>query len=149
MRALFLAAVLASAVMAACASDADAPPKDTPASGSTTSATTPAADTPVASADKDSTPSTGDEIEASGIVGAVDEINGVIEIRPTSGGTVTRVELAPGASIRLATGGSLALSEVRSSDRIVATGVAGESADTIIADRIEVSRVVPGAAPGG
>lgn len=146
MRALFFTALLASGIMAACANDADAPPKDTPTSGAT-SATTRAS--PAVTAGTDATPSTGGEIEASGIVGAVDENNGVIEIRPTGGGTITRIELAPGASIRLATGGSLALSEVRSSDRIVATGVAGESADTIVADRIEVSRVVPGAAPGG
>lgn len=146
MRALLSIALLASVIMAACANDADAPPKDTPASGATSVAPTAAPDR---SAVPDSTPSTGGAIEASGIVGAVDENSGVIEIRPTGGGTVTRVELAPGASIRLATGGSLALSDVRSSDRIVATGVPGESADTIIADRIEVSRVVPGAAPGG
>lgn len=137
-----------TALLAACASDADAPLKDTPSTGSTprTTATTAA---PEATADPEASPAPGGEVEATGIVGAVDENNAVIEIRPTGGGTITRIEVAQGASIRLATGGSLALSEIRSSDRIAASGVAGDTPDTIVADRIEVSRVVPGAAPGG
>jgi hypothetical protein len=135
-------------LLIACASDADAPPK-TPGTMATAAATSSGEATAPRTVEDAATPTTGGEIEATGIVGAVDENNGVIEIRPTGGGTVTRVEVAPGARIRLATGGTLALSEVRSSDRIVANGVAGETADTIVADEIEISRVVPGAAPGG
>ena len=148
MRTALVVMALISAVAVACASDADAPLSDTPAS-TAGSAPSPTASASEASPQADFSPATGGEAEATGIVGAVDETHAVIEIRPTGGGTITRVEVAPGASIRLATGGSLALGEIRSSDRIVASGVQGDTPDTIVADRIEVSRVIPGAAPGG
>lgn len=139
---------LAAVVASACASSADAPESDTP----TPHATVAARATPAASPPGPSTPAasaTAGDTEATGVVGAVDEAAGVIEIRPTGGGVVTRIEVAPGARITLATGGSIGLEEIRPSDRIAATGVPGDTPDTLVASRITVSRVVPGAAPGG
>ena len=87
-----------------------------------------------------------------GVVGAVDAQTGVIEVRAT-GSSVTRIEVAPGAVITRTGGGAMALTDIKSSDRIVATGEAGGSDDTLVASRITVQAVVrggpPGAAPGG
>jgi hypothetical protein len=146
MRTLFAITAFTAMAISACTSSADAPVADTSAAASTAGVTPSAAATGPAG---DPTSVSSDEVEATGVVGAVDEAAGVIEIRATGGTPFTRIEVTPGARITVAGGGSLSLGDIRPSDRIFATGIASDTASTLVADRIEVSRVVPGAAPGG
>ena len=89
--------------------------------------------------------------EVTGIVGVV--INNAstqaISIQRLSGAPVTKIDVGPTTKIRRATGGSMSLSEVHSSDRIIARGALNDRQDALLATEITVQDVVPGAAPGG
>lgn len=97
-----------------------------------------------------STPSAAGEVEVTGIVGAVNASTRTIEINRIAGAGVDRVEVSSTATIRRARGGTLALSGLRPSDRIIARGELNDGGDALIAGEITVQDdVVPGAEPGG
>lgn len=122
--------------------------------GSTTNATatarpliSPAATSPART--PATSPPSGQRIEVQGIVGAVNLSARVIEIKPLNGGTVTQIDVSASTPIRRAAGGSVQLKDVRTSDRIVASGTQGDRETTLIASEITVQDVVPGGQPGG
>ena len=87
-------------------------------------------------------------VEVRGIVGAVSAQNGTIEISRLSGADVTTIKTSSATRIRRARGGTATLAEIRSSDRIIATGTVNNRG-ALEATEIAVEDVVPGAAPGG
>jgi hypothetical protein len=91
----------------------------------------------------------GASVEVVGIVGSVETSARAIEIRRLQGASVTRIELSPTTVIRKATGGTVQLAAVRTSDRIVAKGSLNDRHDAVIATEITVQDVLPGAQPGG
>ncbi len=92
-------------------------------------------------------PVSGDTIEVQGIIGAIDHDAGVITINRLQGADVDRIQVGEGTEIRSARGGTISLAGLRVSDRIIAEGVVEGAA--LLAERIEISQVVPGADPGG
>ena len=96
----------------------------------------------------ESTPATnGETVEARGIIGAIDRDSGVITINPLQGTPVDKIEVGQQTEILSARGGQITLAELRVSDRIIAIGQVEGGA--LVATRISVSQVVPGADPGG
>jgi hypothetical protein len=112
----------------------------TPATAATGAFTTPAQS-------PEDTPSGTDEV--TGIVGTVNVATRTIEINRLRGAAVARVAVAPATDIRRAGGGAIKLSDIRPSDRIIATGAVDERAGSLTADRITVQDVVRGSQPGG
>jgi len=149
---LVLAAMLAAAAWS-CGGDAN---KSEPA-GSPTRASSPAATaskspapsrTGPATAAAQGTPQPG-AAEVTGIVGSVNASARSIEINRLSGANVTKITLDSSTSIRKAGGGTTTLTQIRSSDRIIARGTISDRGDALIATEITVQDVVPGAQPGG
>lgn len=131
-----LAATSGAAPTAPATAPAAASPVGTPAA----SATPAAADTP---------PPPGAEVEVTGIVGTVSAQTRMIEIKRLRGADVTRLEVGADTTIRRAAGGTARLTDVRTSDRIVATGTLNDRGDTLLATEITIQDVLPGAQPGG
>lgn len=156
LRGAAIAAVCTMSIIAAACSD-DASDESTPPAGATAAATaaatnpaaTSAATTPGAGATTppagDPTASAADEVR--GIVGAVNTGTNTIEITRLSGADVTRIGVSPSTEIRRARGGTATLTEIRPSDRIIASGAIEDG--VLEADRITVEDVAPGAQPGG
>ncbi len=119
---------------------AGASPAVTPASttASTATSSTPGATTAAAN-----------NVEVAGIVGVVNVNGNVIEIKRLSGASVTEIAVESTTTIRKATGGKIAFKDIRTSDRIVASGELNDRGDQLIATEITVQDVVPGAQPGG
>ncbi|MEX2225639.1 MAG: hypothetical protein WEB52_04220 [Dehalococcoidia bacterium] len=144
-RLVFVAVLALAAVAAACGGDDNddgaQPVETTQASTSTSgSATAPAAgSTPPAPEDG--------EAEVIAIVGAVITDTRTIEINQLSGPNVTRIEVTDDTAIRKVGSGEVLLSEIRPSDRIVARGEV--EGDVLVAIRILILDVAPGAQPGG
>jgi hypothetical protein len=92
---------------------------------------------------------TGSSEEVTGIVGNVNTSTRTIQIDRRSGASVTRISVLPTTTIRSAAGATLALSGIRTSDRIVARGSLNDQRDALVATEITVSQAVPGAAPSG
>lgn len=131
-----LAATSGAAPTAPATAPAAASPVGTPAA----SATPAAADTP---------PPPGAEVEVTGIVGTVSAQTRMIEIKRLRGADVTRLEVGADTTIRRAAGGTARLTDVRTSDRIVATGTLNDRGNTLLATEITIQDVLPGAQPGG
>jgi hypothetical protein len=91
-----------------------------------------------------------EEIEVRGVVGVVNEAASTIEIRATAGGDYSNIIIDASTDIRRAGGGSARLSDIRSSDRIVVVGTAGDEAGTLLASEIAIQQLSPGGPqPGG
>ena len=88
-------------------------------------------------------------VEVQGVVGSVNAQTRIIEIRPTSGGSYSMIQVEATTKIRRAGGGTGQFSQIRSSDRILAVGVASDEPDTLLASEITIQQVVPGSQPGG
>ena len=97
--------------------------------------------------DSTTPPASGESVEVQGIIGSIDQDAGVIIINPLQGTDVDRIEVGEGTEILSARGGAISLADLRVSDRIIATGEVEDGA--LVATRIEISQVVPGADPGG
>ncbi len=147
--------LIALAASGACGDDAKPDPTAKPAtpaagaSAAATSASTSAASTPAATKPAASASPSGDKAEVAGIVGAVNVSGNVIEIKRLSGASVTQIAVESTTTIRKATGGKIAFKDIRTSDRIVASGELNDRGDQLIATQITVQDVVPGAQPGG
>lgn len=160
---LAAAAVLILAVTsAACGSDSKSEPTAKPATppASTSAPAKPSvtANTPGAGATSAATagataavasPSPGDTVEVTGIVGGVNVGAKVIEIKRLQGAAVTQVAVDATTAIRRAGGGTIQLTDIRTSDRIIAKGRINDRRDALVASEITVQDVVPGAQPGG
>ena len=151
--------LIALAASGACGDDAKSNPTAkpaTPAAGASaavtpasTAASTSAASTPAATKPAASASPSGSKVEVAGIVGVVNANGNVIEIKRLSGASVTQVAVASTTAIRKATGGKITLKDIRTSDRIIASGKLNDRGDQLIATEITVQDVVPGAQPGG
>lgn len=135
-----LAATSGAAPTAPATAPAAAPAAASPVGTPAASATPAAADTP---------PPPGAEVEVTGIVGTVSAQTRMIEIKRLRGADVTRLEVGADTTIRRAAGGTARLTDVRTSDRIVATGTLNDRGDTLLASEITIQDVLPGAQPGG
>ncbi len=89
------------------------------------------------------------QLEVTGIVGSVNTGTRTIEIKQLRGASVTKIEVGDSTRIRKATGGTLRLGDVRTSDRLIASGTLNDRGDALVAAEITVQDVVPGAQPGG
>jgi hypothetical protein len=89
------------------------------------------------------------EVEVQGVVGAVNAQAQTIAIRPTGEASFSTIVVDSATRILRAGGGTGRLSDIRSSDRIIATGVPGDDPETLIASEITIQQVIPGAQPGG
>ena len=141
--AVFAMIVGTIAITTACGDDEDSD-EPTPTAAATRTVTV---QTPQSSPEANAT-SSGETIEVQGVVGAVDVSAGIIEIRATGGSSITTIELAPGAELTRPNGSSIELADIRPSDRIVATGVAGAGPQILVADVVTAQQVVPGGPPG-
>ena len=81
------------------------------------------------------------EVEVTGIVGSVDAGARSIAINRLSGANARTIIVRDGTIIRRAMGGSLTLTQVRPSDRIIATGVLDTAANSLLATEIEIGAV--------
>ena len=114
------------------------------------SSITTVAGTPVARATpQDTRVAPGDAVEVTGVVGSISQGDRVIEITRLSGASVNRIIAEDSTSIRQAGGGRVTFGEIRTSDRIVASGTINDRGDGLVASAITVQAVVPGAVPGG
>lgn len=146
---VLLVAAIAAVLAVACNADDDGA-DPTPAARVIATRARPDATSTIAAAGE--TPASGAVVEVTGIVGAVSTAARAIEINRISGANVNRIELAPATTIRSATGGRLALQDIRPSERIIASGPLNERGDAIVAREITVQNVVPGgqgSQPGG
>ncbi len=151
--AFFLSFALIAASASACRSSSTkstASATTTSSSGQPTSssktATPPAGGSPTAEA---ASAATGSTEEVTGIVGNVNTSTRTIQIDRRSGASVTKISVLPTTTIRSAAGATLALSGIRTSDRIVARGSLNDQRDALVATEITVSQAVPGTAPSG
>jgi hypothetical protein len=110
---------------------ASPPARTTPAGTATTASGTPAAAV----------------AEVRGIVGSVNAATNLISITRLSGADVDEIVVVTSTEIRDPDGGTVALRDIRPSDRIVARGE--EDRGRLIASEITVEEAVPGAEPGG
>lgn len=149
--------VIALAASGACGDDSTPGPTAKPvtpsassaATSSASSVATPSASAAVATKSAASTSPSGDKVEVTGIVGGLNLNGNVIEIRRLSGASVTQIAVESTTIIRKATGGKIAFKDIRTSDRIIASGKLDDRGDQLIAAEITVQDVVPGAQPGG
>lgn len=89
----------------------------------------------------------GPVVEVQGIVAVIDRDEGLIIINPLDGSRVDQVRVEADTAITSAGGGTITITELRISDRIIAKGqLAG---GVMVADEIAISQVVPGSQPGG
>lgn len=154
-------AIATLAAASACGGDSTSNPTAKPPTPASTAAATPAstaAGTPVAthavSTSAAATPAVtapppGASVEVTGIVGGVNLNGNVIEIKRLSGAAVTEIAVTPATVLRKATGGKIAFKDIRTSDRIIASGALNDRRDQLDANEITVQDVVPGAQPGG
>jgi hypothetical protein len=94
------------------------------------------------------TPS-GEIVEVTGIVSRVAASTRVIGIKLLSGAQVTEIDVQPSTSIRRAGGGSILLTDIKTSDRIIARGRLNDRRDALLAIEVTVQDVVSGSGPGG
>ena len=144
--------IVVAAMLGGC-SDDNGGAKGAPSAAQTT---TVSAATKVATAESTGTTVTeqptkapAEPVEVQGVVGSVNAQTRIIEIRPTSGGSYSMIQVEATTKIRRAGGGTGQFSQIRSSDRILAVGVAGDERDVLIASEITIQQVVPGSQPGG
>jgi hypothetical protein len=102
---------------------------------------------PTSDAGEPTPPASGETVEVQGIIGAIDQELGVITINRLQGADIDRIEVGGATEIRSARGGTITIRDLRVSDRIIATGEVDDG--VLVATRIEISQVVPGADPGG
>lgn len=156
---LIATAAITACALAACggsSSSSTPTPRPTLAATSGAAPTAPAAASPVGTPAASATPAAADtppppgaEVEVTGIVGTVSAQTRMIEIKRLRGADVTRLEVGADTTIRRAAGGTARLTDVRTSDRIVATGTLNDRGDTLLATEITIQDVLPGAQPGG
>ncbi len=91
----------------------------------------------------------GETLEVTGIIGAVNLSARVIEIKPLQGATIQQIVIDTSTVLRKAGGGTAQLRDLKSSDRIIASGKLNDRRDALIATEITVQDVLPGAQPGG
>lgn len=125
----------------ACNGD-DESPETTPLATSTRVAATARPEASVTAA----SPGTASQ-EVVGIVGAVNQGDNRIEINRLSGADVNVVLVSPATRILSGQGRPLTLAELRPSDRIIASGTVDGT--EMMAKRVEIQAVLPGASPGG
>jgi hypothetical protein len=88
-------------------------------------------------------------VELIGIVGTISASARVIQVTRLSGADVNQVALQDSTRIRRADGVTATFAQIRTSDRIIASGRLNDRGDAILADTITIQPVVPGAEPGG
>jgi hypothetical protein len=115
----------------------------------TVAARSPVAATPVASAQTSDSPAAGAVDEVTGIVGTVNSATSTILIDRLSGAPVRKIAVDTSTVIRRVSGDTITLSQVRVSERIVASGHLNDRQDALVANNIVVQDVLPGAQPGG
>jgi hypothetical protein len=148
-------AIVLAAAASACGSDSTSRPTataklaSTPPIATVTTGVTPAARATTGVTPAATQPRAGETLEVTGIVGGLNLNGNVIEIKRLQGADVTQIAVDPATVIRKSTGGRLQLKDVRTSDRIIASGVLNDRRDTLVASEITVQDVVPGAQPGG
>lgn len=155
MRTFTAAVTLIALALAAwgCGGSSKSPPTPTAGASSTPTAAakSPAASTAVASRTPSSpasaAPGTVDEV--TGIVGVVNTSTNTIQIDRLSGAPVRKISVDASTVIRKVSGDTITLSEVRISDRIVASGHLNDRQDALLATHVTVQDVLPGAQPGG
>jgi len=87
--------------------------------------------------------------EVTGIVGSISQATRIIQIDRLSGAPVVKIAIDASTVLRVAGGGTISLGDVHISDRIVASGHLNDRQDTLVATRVTVQDVLPGAGPGG
>ncbi len=88
-------------------------------------------------------------MELTGVVGSVTPATRTIEITRLSGPTVNEIQVQDSTHIRTAEGGSTTFAQIRTADRIIASGHLNDRGDALVADDITVQSGLPGAQPGG
>ena len=153
---LLLAAIAAVTLLAAaCGGDGSSYSSNTAAPTATSRATTtsagtsPTGGTPTAATPAATAAPSGATVEVTGIVGTVNTGENLINIQRLSGAAVRKISVDGRTSMRRASGGSLALSEIRPSDRIIAEGRLNDRQDTLLATQLTIESVVQGGDPGG
>jgi len=73
----------------------------------------------------------------------------VIQVTRLSGANVNQIAVQDSTRIRTADGNTATFTQIRTSDRIIASGRLSDRGDAILADTITIQPVVPGAEPGG
>ena len=138
-----------AATRAAAASVTAALPAKTPASSSSTTEAPGATVSSVPSGATATSAPTSGKTEVTGIVGSVNAGTHTIDIKQLQGAAVTKIEVDSSTSIRKASGGTLQFTDIKTSDRIIASGVLNDRNDALLASIITVQGVLPGAQPGG
>jgi hypothetical protein len=154
---LLLACAAVALLAAACGGSSSTSNTPTPAAqgspAATAGARTSAAGTTPAAAASPAAAATatqaGATVEVTGIVGIVNTAQNQLNIQHLSGVNVRKINVDSSTSIRMASGGSLTLAQIRPSDRIIAQGKLNDRQDTLLATQVTVEQVVPGAQPGG
>ena len=91
----------------------------------------------------------GENVELIGIVGTISASARVIQVTRLSGANVNQIAVQDSTRIRTADGNTATFTQIRTSDRIIASGRLSDRGDAIVADTITIQPVVPGAEPGG
>jgi glucose/arabinose dehydrogenase len=143
--------LLSATSLAGCVSGGSKKPQQ---AGDATAAATAAAASPspkpAASPSSVSSPApAGESVEVTGIVGSVNAGTRTIQIERRSGASVTKISVGISTVIRRATGGTATLSQIKPSDRIIASGTLSDRRDVLVAAEITIQEVVPGSSPGG
>ena len=73
----------------------------------------------------------------------------MIQVTRLSGANVNQIAVQDSTRIRTADGNTSTFTQIRTSDRIIASGRLSDRGDAILADTITIQPVVPGAEPGG
>lgn len=121
----------------------------TAASATTAAAKSPAASTTAASTPAPDSTDSGTVDEVTGIVGSVIAATRTIQIDRLSGAPVRKITVDDSTIIKRVSGDTITLSQVRVSDRIVASGHLNDRQDALVATHVTVQDVLPGAQPGG
>jgi glucose/arabinose dehydrogenase len=143
---LMLIALQSAAALVACGGGSK---KSQPTPAATVAAATAASPSPKPAAPPSAPAPTGESVEVTGIVGNVNAGTRTIQIERRSGASVTKISVGPATVIRRAAGGTATLSQIKPSDRIIASGTLSERGDALVAVEITVQEVVPGSSPGG
>lgn len=142
--AMLLSALLLASLCAACGGGSTQSTPTAPATASSAATSKPAPSTVPGSP---AIP--GAQTEVTGIIGNVNTKTNRILIERRSGAPVTAISVVPDTVIENAGGGRTTLDQLRSSDRIIATGTLDDRGEALIASKITVSQVVPGAGAQG
>ena len=154
MRLVFPVVIAAAASLAACGGSSKSATPTPPASASTPRAATsiPPPATPARAGTAGAAtraPSDSETVELTGVVGSITPATRTFTVTRLSGATVNQIEVQDSTRIRKAEGGTETFAQIRTSDRVIASGHLNDRGDALVADDITVQSGIAGAQPGG